>query len=223
MIPTGRDGIVGDGAGAGRAHELDWEPEREPGVQGVRPARRTWVALEGVVTSAPTNRRQRQSLRLRRHGRVDGHDRGQHRRQTNVAADQRDLEVRRQRFPRQRLLRQDGHRFESDNLMPELRARGVTSGNPVNNRRISAPILAAGSSRTSCGSTIATRAAGEHRELVTSRMTAPRRARRSVFHTKVSYQMNPTTSSSPRRSSASGDPGGARRWFVGLGVRELLQ
>jgi hypothetical protein len=138
MIPTGRNSIVAVMIQApGARPQLDWSfTTGNPQFKVFGQLGEQWVALEGVVTSGPKTGTQggnhydyaamEESTVTTVGNTADSPTKGL---QINVL-----LKSGGNQFHGSGFFSKTGHRFEGDNLTPELEARGITSGNPVNNR-----------------------------------------------------------------------------------------
>jgi hypothetical protein len=138
MIPTGRNSIIAVMIQApGARPQLDWSfVTGNPQFKVFGQLGEQWVALEGVVTSGPKTGTQggnhydysamEESTVTTVGNTAESPTKGL---QINVL-----LKSGGNEFHGSGFFSKTGHRLESDNLTPELMARGVTSGNPVNNR-----------------------------------------------------------------------------------------
>ena len=138
LIPTGRNSIVAVMVQApGARPQLDWSfVTGNPQFKVFGQLGEQWVALEGVVTSGPKTGTQggnhydyaamEESTVTTVGNTAESPTKGL---QINVI-----LKSGGNDFHGTGFFAKTGHRFESNNLTPALRQRGVTSGNPVNNR-----------------------------------------------------------------------------------------
>ncbi len=138
LIPTGRNSIVAVMVQApGARPQLDWSfVTGNPQFKVFGQLGEQWVALEGVVTSGPKTGTQggnhydyaamEESTVTTVGNTAESPTKGL---QINVL-----LKSGGNDFHGSGFFAKTGHRFESDNLTPALRQRGITRGNPVNNR-----------------------------------------------------------------------------------------
>jgi hypothetical protein len=138
MIPTGRNSIIAVMIQApGARPQLDWSfVTGNPQFKVFGQLGEQWVALEGVVTSGPKTGTQggnhydysamEESTVTTVGNTAESPTKGL---QINVI-----LKSGGNAFHGSGFFSKSGHKLESDNLTPALRARGITSGNPVNNR-----------------------------------------------------------------------------------------
>jgi hypothetical protein len=138
MIPTGRNSIVAVMIQApGARPQLDWSFNTgNPQFKVFGQLGEQWVALEGVVTSGPKTGTQggnhydyaamEESTVTTVGNTAESPTKGL---QINVL-----LKSGGNQFHGSGFFSKTGHRLESDNLTPELNARGITSGNPVHDR-----------------------------------------------------------------------------------------
>ena len=138
LIPTGRNSIVAVMIQApGARPQLEWSfVTGNPQFKVFGQLGEQWVALEGVVTSGPKTGTQggnhydyaamEESTVTTVGNTADSPTKGL---QINVI-----LKSGGNDFHGSGFFAKTGHRFESDNLTPALRQRGITRGNPVNNR-----------------------------------------------------------------------------------------
>ena len=138
LIPTGRNSIVAVMIQApGARPQLDWSfVTGNPQFKVFGQLGEQWVALEGVVTSGPKTGTQggnhydyaamEESTITTVGNTAESPTKGL---QINVI-----LKAGGNDFHGGGFFAKTGHRFESDNLTPALKQRGITSGNPVNNR-----------------------------------------------------------------------------------------
>jgi hypothetical protein len=137
-IPTGRNSIIAVMIQApGARPQLDWSfVTGNPQFKVFGQLGEQWVALEGVVTSGPKTGTQggnhydysamEESTVTTVGNTAESPTKGL---QINVI-----LKSGGNTFHGSGFFSKTGHRLESDNLTPELKARGITSGNPVKNR-----------------------------------------------------------------------------------------
>jgi len=138
LIPTGRNSIVAVMVQApGARPQLNWSfVTGNPQFKVFGQLGEQWVALEGVVTSGPKTGTQggnhydyaamEESTVTTVGNTAESPTKGL---QINVL-----LKSGGNDFHGSGFFAKTGHRFESDNLTPALRQRGITRGNPVNNR-----------------------------------------------------------------------------------------
>jgi hypothetical protein len=138
MIPTGRNSIVALMIQApGARPQLDWSfVTGNPQFKVFGQLGEQWVALEGVVTSGPKTGTQggnhydyaaiEESTVTTVGNTAESPTKGL---QINVI-----LKSGGNQFHGSGFFAKTGHRLESDNLTPELKAQGITSGNPVKTR-----------------------------------------------------------------------------------------
>ena len=198
LIPTGRNSIIAVMLQApGARPQLDWSfVTGNPQFKVFGQLGEQWVALEGVVTSGPKTGTQggnhydytamEESTVTTVGNTAESPTKGL---QINVI-----LKSGGNDFHGTGFFSKTGHRFESDNLTPALQARGVTSGNPVQNRMDASADIGGRIVRDKLWFYYATRRREEQIGIVNifkEDGTPGATDQFQYFHTgKVSYQMN---------------------------------